>query len=121
MFQQTDRKIRADFSFANSVLLRYRRNYYGNFYSVSALSDLRRLIFTGLRHQCPDSIGPGIFWIKLGLDVTRTADSGSDERLISFPTMQGLRFYQNSPFGENISNFPLFPTRLQTTVTSRLM
>ena len=41
-------------------------------------------------------------------------DRGSDDRLISFPTMLGLRFYQNSPynaghigksFGENIK-FP---------------
>ena len=56
-------------------------------------------------------------------------DRGPDERLISFPTMLGLRFYQNSPYNvghigrllEKISNFPLFPTRLQTTVTSQLI
>ena len=56
-------------------------------------------------------------------------DRGPDERLISFPTMLGLRFYQNSPYNvghigrllEKIPNFPLFPTRLQTTDTSRLI
>ena len=56
-------------------------------------------------------------------------DHGPDERLISFPTMLGLWFYQNSPYNvghigrllEKISNFPLFPTRLQTTGTSRLI
>ena len=46
----------------------------------------------------------------VGKDVTRTARPWPDQPLISFPTMLGLRFYQNSPhnvgqigsFGENI-------------------
>ena len=54
-------------------------------------------------------------------------DRGPDERLISFPTMLGLRFCQTSPNNmghigsllEKISNSPLFPTRLQT--VSRLI
>ena len=51
-------------------------------------------------------------------------DRGPNERLISFPTMLELRFYQkkNSPYNvghigsllENISNFSLFPTIVAT-------